>query len=87
MAAYLLDTNICIYIIKKKPPNVLLRFANIDPGDISISTITIAELEFGARKSTNVEKNLAALHKFLIPFNVLQFDQTAASIYGVIRAE
>ncbi len=82
---YLLDSNICIYIIKKKPEAVLEKFNSIRPGEIAISMITVAELEFGARKSSNPAKNLAALNKFLIPFNLLDFDHAASIEYGIIR--
>ncbi|GEO02773.1 hypothetical protein AAE02nite_04370 [Adhaeribacter aerolatus] len=53
---YLLDTNICIYIIKRKPAIVLEKFSRITLGSVAISTITLAELEYGVRKSTNPEK-------------------------------
>lgn len=84
---YLLDSNICIYIIKKKPLSVLNKFNSLRPGEIGLSMITVAELEFGARKSANVEKNLAALTKFLIPFNLFDFDLSAATEYGIIRSQ
>jgi tRNA(fMet)-specific endonuclease VapC len=82
---YLLDTNICIYIIKKQPAIVLEKFSSVQPGELALSTITVAELEFGVRKSSNAAKNLAALNKFLIPFNLLDFDHAAAKEYGLIR--
>jgi len=53
---YLLDTNICIYIIKKKPEIVLKKFKEFPLGSIGISTITLAELQFGVRKSSNPKK-------------------------------
>lgn len=55
---YILDTNTCIYIIKKKPVSVLERFNNVPLGQIGISVITLAELEYGARKSAFQDKNL-----------------------------
>ena len=57
---YLLDTNICIYIVKKKPESVLKRLQEIPLGEIGISSLTVAELDYGARKSANSEKNLSA---------------------------
>jgi tRNA(fMet)-specific endonuclease VapC len=84
---YLLDTNICIYIIKKKPVSVLERFNNVPLGQIGISVITLAELEYGARKSVNPEKNLAALHQFLIPFEIFNFNYEATVEYGIIRSD
>ena len=84
---YLLDTNICIYIIKQKPTSVLNRFANISPLDIGVSTITVAELEYGVRKSLFPEQNRAALHKFLSPLNIYDFDGNASIFYGSLRAK
>jgi tRNA(fMet)-specific endonuclease VapC len=69
--AWLLDTNTCIYIIKQKPVSVFEKFNTIVPGQIAISVITLAELEYGARKSAAVEKNLSALHQFSIPLDIL----------------
>jgi tRNA(fMet)-specific endonuclease VapC len=83
--AYLLDTNICIYIIKKKPESVINRFRLLSLGEIGISTITIAELDYGAAKSANPEKNLSALNQFLIPFEIFNFDHNATVEYGKIR--
>ncbi len=83
---YLLDTNMCIYIIKKKPLSVLNKLDTIPLGEIGISTITVAELEYGVRKSTNHEKNISALHLFLTPFEIFDFDYDATIEYGIIRA-
>ncbi|NER81603.1 MAG: type II toxin-antitoxin system VapC family toxin [Leptolyngbya sp. SIO1D8] len=58
---YLLDTNICIYIIKRQPPEVTARFKSLLPNDFAISVITVAELEYGAYKGQQVAKNRAAL--------------------------
>jgi tRNA(fMet)-specific endonuclease VapC len=84
---WLLDTNTCIYIIKQKPLSVLEKFNSIPPGQVALSIITFAELEYGARKSLAIEKNLAALRQFSIPFDILTFDYNAAVEYGIIRAE
>ena len=83
---FLLDTNICIYIIKQKPPEVLQKFQAYDVGDIGISSITVAELQFGVEKSKFPFKNQQALTQFLLPLRIVNFDETAASIYGKIRA-
>lgn len=83
---YLLDTNICIYIIKKKPESVLKRFGQIPLGEVGISSITIAELNYGVAKSTNPEKNYAALNQFLIAFEIFNFDYKATIEYGKIRS-
>lgn len=83
---YMLDTNICIYIIKKKPANVLDRLKRLDIGDICISVITLAELVYGVEKSQNREKNQIALAAFLAPIEILPFSDKAAVKYGEIRA-
>jgi tRNA(fMet)-specific endonuclease VapC len=82
---YILDTNICIYLIKKRTPSVLNRLREIPLGQIGISVITVAELEYGARKSANSEKNLEALSQFLTPFEIANFDFKCTIEYGRIR--
>ncbi len=83
---YLLDTNICIYIIKKKPKIVLEKFRSFALGSICISTITLAELQYGIRKSSAPDKNLMALNQFITPLEVIEFDYNATIHYGIIRA-
>ena len=82
----LLDTNICIYIIKRRPPEVLGRFQNFSLGEIALSSITVAELYFGAYNSAQVEKNLAVVEHFLIPFEIVDFDSEAAIEYAKIKS-
>jgi tRNA(fMet)-specific endonuclease VapC len=82
----LLDTNICIYIIKQQPDAVLRRFLEYQAGDIGISSITLSELRYGVAKSTHQEKNAKALEEFIIPLEVVAFDEEAAHAYGDIRA-
>ncbi|OYT13531.1 MAG: VapC toxin family PIN domain ribonuclease [Bacteroidetes bacterium 4572_114] len=84
---YILDTNICIYIIKRKPAIVLEKFKKFPLGSIGISAITLAELQFGIQKSSNPEKNLNALNQFIIPLEIIDFDYNATIEYGIIRAE
>lgn len=84
---YILDTNICIYIIKQKPQSILNRFANISLLDIGISSITVAELEYGVAKSLYPQQNRAALQKFLSPINIYDFDANASKLYGILRAK
>lgn len=84
---FLLDTNICVYIIKNKPPQVLAKFKTLDISDVGISSITVAELEYGVYKSQRQEQNNAALSQFLIPLEILPFDEQATQTYGRIRAE
>ncbi len=84
---YLLDTNICIYLIKQNPPNVVKKFSQHDITEIGISTITIAELEFGVFKSKYQNQNKEALEKFLLFFDVIPFDKISAQVYGYLRCE
>ncbi len=84
---YLLDTDICIYIIKKKPAEVFEKFKNLAIGDVGISSITLAELQYGIEKSSNAEKNRGALEKFLTPIEVIDYGYDATFEYGKIRAE
>ena len=83
---YLLDTNICIYIIKKKPSEVFDKFISLTPGDVGISTITLAELQYGVDKSSNPDKNRAALEKFLTPIEIIEYGHEASMEYGKIRS-
>lgn len=83
---YLLDTNICIYIIKKKPQKVLEKFKQLSSGSIVISAVTVAELEYGVYKSQQIERNNKALQEFLLPLEIIPFDQKSTNIYGKIRA-
>jgi tRNA(fMet)-specific endonuclease VapC len=84
---YLLDTNICIYVIKKQPPKVIAKIQSETIEDICVSTITLAELEHGVAKSAHQERNRLALLEFLTPFRILDFDQAAARHYGHIRSD
>lgn len=83
---YLLDTNICIYIIKKHPIKVLNRLRKQSIGEVAVSSITVAELEYGADKSSRPEQNRNALLAFLSPLEILAFDEMAVLHYGEIRA-
>ncbi|AFZ43291.1 PilT protein domain protein [Halothece sp. PCC 7418] len=82
----LLDTNICIYIIKKQPPSVLERLQDYQVGEICISTITLYELMYGVYKSQLLEVNRQAIRQFVSPLEVLPFDEGAADWCGYIRA-
>ncbi|MGF1673777.1 MAG: type II toxin-antitoxin system VapC family toxin [Rivularia sp. (in: cyanobacteria)] len=84
---FLLDTNTCIYIIKNKPPQVLHKFQTFNISDIGISSITVAELEYGVYKSQRQEKNKLALTQFLIPLEIVNFDENCTNLYGKIRTE
>ena len=83
---YLLDTNICLYLIRRRPPQVLERFQRCAIGDIGLSTVTLAELDFGAAKSEFPVKNREALEAFTLPLEIVSFDDAAAKDYGAVRA-
>lgn len=83
---YILDTNICIYIIKQKPEIVLKRLMRQTPTDIGISIITYFELIYGVHKSSNPEKNHKALKDFITSFEVLEWGEKEANSTGKIRA-
>ncbi|MBR1529748.1 MAG: type II toxin-antitoxin system VapC family toxin [Oscillospiraceae bacterium] len=83
---YMLDTNICIYIINKKYENVMKQFHDKLKNGICISAITLAELKHGTAKSQNPKKNNAMLSKLIKELTVIPFDSDAADEYGEICA-
>ena len=84
---YLLDTNICIYFMKNKYPNLTRKFLLCNNNDFYISSITLFELEYGANKSKWPEKTRLKLYLFLAPFNILPFTVDDAIYAGEIRAD
>lgn len=82
----MLDTNICIYIIKNKPKSVREKFSTFEVGDLCISSITVSELMYGAYKSQHTKRNLQAIEAFLLPFEIVDYDYEASKYYGMIRA-
>jgi len=85
-ARYLLDTNICIYIQRRKPGEVLARFKKLKPGDAAISIITWGELRYGAEKSKQRKMALDVLEEFKTIIPVLHMPESAGNSYGTIRA-
>jgi len=83
---YLLDTNICIYALKNRPPEVLERLKSVGPDSIAISVITSLELRHGAEKSQHPRIAHAKLDKFLSPIRIIPFDETAALVGAGIRS-
>lgn len=83
---HLLDTNICIYIINRHPPQVAERFAEYPADAIGLSSITLAELRYGVSKSGSA-KNAAVLEAFIEPLEVLPFGAEATLQYGSLRAK
>ena len=84
---YLLDTNTCIFIKNKKPIHVLDRLRKALDHRICMSSITVAELQFGVYNSQNIEKNRISLTEFLAPFEILDFDDQDAEMFGMIRSQ
>ena len=84
---YLLDTDICIYLIKNRPAVVLEQFKQHSPQDVAISTITLFELQYGVENSRYRERSEGALAKFLLPLNIIDLDCPAALEAAIIRAD
>ncbi len=82
---YMLDTNICIYLIKQKPVQVMKRFSACAIGEIGVSAITVSELWYGVAKSARHKVNGRALAQFLLPLTIAAFDEAAAEAYGTLR--
>lgn len=83
---YMLDTNICVKLIRRHPAALVKRISQLQVGDIVVSAITVSELQHGVHKSTRPEQNLAALEQFLLPLVIAEFDYDAAAAYGQVRA-
>ena len=84
---YLLDTNICIYIINKSPKKVVEHIKKLKPHQVKLSSISLGELEYGVSKSKYREKNRKALIHFVSAFDIIDFNDEDAEVYGLIRAE
>ena len=82
---YLIDTNICIYIMNKRPAGVIKKFKQFELGDVGISTITVSELQYGVAKSIHSRENQQRLEQFMAPLEILAYDELAAKVYGDIR--
>lgn len=84
---YLLDTNTCVRFLNQRSKAVISRLERESSAEIAVCLIVKAELFFGSMRSGRVEKNLATQHEFLARFKSLPFDDTAAEVYGSIRAK
>ena len=82
---FMLDTNTCIYIIKRKPSNVIERFIQTEISQIGISSITLSELSCGVSKSSKPEQNQLALAQFIAPLEIMPYGDEAAQYYGDLR--
>ena len=83
----LLDTDIYIYAITRKRPEVLFPVRGYSLGEVGISAVTFAELLFGMENSARVDENMGRLERFLLPFEIVPFDAEAARHYGRLRRE
>jgi len=83
---YLIDTNICIYLMNQHPPQVLEKFRKVGVGEIAVSSVTVSELYYGAQKSKKIKQNIKRIEEFIYPFDVLSYDESASKEYGKIRA-
>lgn len=86
MVRYLLDTNICIYLIKKHPPEVLAKFRQVQLKQLHIPSIAVFELYYGIEKNSSQQRNLSALENFIAPLTVVDFTQEAAKKAAKIRS-
>ena len=86
MTKYLLDTDICIYAINGRNPKIIDKFKSRPVGEIALSAITLAELEYGASKSAHRDRNRLMLIGFASPFKIFPFDGRDAEMFGILRA-
>ncbi len=84
---FMLDTNICIYLIKRKSQRIIEHLKKHTAGEIGVSSITLAELQYGVAKSLHKKQNRIALEEFVLPLEVAYFDENAAETYGLIRSQ
>ena len=84
---YLLDTNICIFLIKKKNPLLIEKFKKNYNNGIFISSLTLSELEYGVENSEHIEKNRLSLIEFLTIFEILNFEQRDSKAFGIIKRD
>ena len=84
---FMLDTDTCINLIRKRSDKILARLKRRRPEDVCVSAVTLSELEYGAAKSAAPAKNRLALMEFMTPIGVVPYDDTVAESYGLVRAE
>ena len=84
---WMLDTNTCIAIIRRQPEVAIKRLRGKSVGQVGLSAVTVAELQYGAAKSTRSEAARSALSEFLLPLEVAPFDEAACVRYGFVRAK
>jgi len=84
---FMLDTNTCIELIRKRDERVLRRMKRRNPAEICVSSVTLSELEYGVAKSANPQKNRLALAEFMTPLAVVPYDDAVAPVYGCVRSD
>lgn len=84
---YMLDTNTCVLLIRKRGGLILKRMKRHSPDDMCVSSVTLSELEYGAAKSANPARNRLALAEFMTPIRVAAYDDAVAPVYGMVRAK
>lgn len=84
---YLLDTNICVYLIRQKSLKIIQHLTALAINDVGLPSIVVAELQYGVQKSADPHKNQQALLQFLTPYGIVDFDESAAIAYGQIRVD
>lgn len=83
---FMLDTNACVELIRQRSDRMLRKIQRLRPDDVSVSSVTLSELEYGAAKSADPERNRLALAAFMTPLNILAYDDAVAPVYGRVRA-
>ena len=83
---FMLDTNVCIDLIRRRSAEILGHLQRASPGDVCVSAITLSELEYGVARSSAPDRNRLALAEFMTPITVLPYSDLAAPVYGRIRA-
>lgn len=84
---YLLDSNICIYVINRKSREIVEHIKKLKPTEVKLSAISLGELEYGVSKSSDRNKNRMALFLFASGFDIIEFNDYDAEAYGIIRAD
>ena len=83
---YLLDTNTCIYFLNRSSERIISQFKKYSPSEITLSSITVAELFYGAEKSKARKKNWAVVEDFVSNFGIVPFDEKSCQTYAKTRA-
>lgn len=84
---YMLDTNTCVDLIRRRDDRILRKMQRLRPDDLCVSSVTLSELEYGAAKSADPGKNRLALAEFMTPLSVLPYDDAVAPVYGQVRRD